>query len=227
MSITIASQNCGGDGTTASISRRLNVGHIAATSCGGSAHYLTRAVVAIDNFPGAIVCNSRPAGFSRQRNPLVIATELLFHAQMDGWPVGCDAARGLAPSDPRKVVSRHVLVHDEQRVVHRGDNEHGGQLAVRPRWQRRRGGRRRHCSVLRRHAGNPAYIRWQQRSSELAPSDVAWPVDNTAAGIVPATRSECSIKRHCDVHARQYRDLLDDCAASVTTIFALGRVVQL
>ena len=105
---------------------------------------------------------------SRQHNPLVTATDLLFHTQMDGWLVGRDAATGkeaVALPDGCAEPGRHDLVRGQRRAVHR-DDEHGRQPAVLARRQRPVGlglQARRHGEVLHRSARQPGLRLGQQR----------------------------------------------------------------
>src|SRR5207237_1582706 len=57
--------------------------------------YQTGAIAAINNSTGALVWyKPLKLDLSRQHNPLVTSTDLLFHTQMDGFLVGRDAATG-------------------------------------------------------------------------------------------------------------------------------------
>jgi glucose dehydrogenase/plastocyanin len=106
--MSMTGQNGGNDMTNTSYSPRLNlryvgvsfspVGHPLAQGGNGLRQiggYQTGALVAINNSTGDIAW-TKPLKFdlSRQHNPLVTATDLLFHTQMDGWLVGRDAATG-------------------------------------------------------------------------------------------------------------------------------------
>jgi glucose dehydrogenase/plastocyanin len=101
-------QNGGNDMTNTSYSPRLDLRYIGVSFSpvghplqqGGNGlrqigGYQTGALVAVNNSTGAVAW-TKPLKFdlSRQHNPLVTATDLLFHTQMDGWLVGRDAATG-------------------------------------------------------------------------------------------------------------------------------------
>ena len=106
--MSMTGQNGGNDMTNTSYSPRLNLRYIGVSFSpvghplqqGGNGlrqigGYQTGALVAVNNSTGAVVW-TKPLKFdlSRQHNPLVTATDLLFHTQMDGWLVGRDAATG-------------------------------------------------------------------------------------------------------------------------------------
>jgi hypothetical protein len=102
------SQNGGNDMTNTSMSPKLNMRYVGLSFMPG-AHplqqggnglrmiggYQSGAILGVDNSTGEVVWYERlKFDLSRQHNPLVTATDLLFHTQMDGWLVGRDAATG-------------------------------------------------------------------------------------------------------------------------------------
>ena len=176
------SQNGGNDMTITTMSPKLNMRYVGLSYMPG-AHplqqggnglrmiggYQSGAILGVDNSTGAVVWyEDLKFDLSRQHNPLVTATDLLFHTQMDGWLVGRDAATGkeaVALPDGCAEPGRHDLVRGQRRAVHR-DDEHGRQPAVFARRQRPVGlgvQARRHGEVLHRYAGQPDLRVGQQR----------------------------------------------------------------
>src|SRR5947207_7652113 len=96
--MSMTGQNGGNDMTNTSISPRLNlryvglsfspVGHPLQQGGNGLRQiggYQTGAILAVDNSTGKVVWyKALKFDLSRQHNPLVTATDLLFHTQMDG-----------------------------------------------------------------------------------------------------------------------------------------------
>ena len=102
------SQNGGNDMTNTSVSQKLNMRYVGLSFMPG-AHplqqggnglrmpggYQSGAILGVNNSTGQVVWYKRLVlDLSRQHNPLVTASDLLFHTQMDGYVVGRDAATG-------------------------------------------------------------------------------------------------------------------------------------
>jgi len=108
VTMSMTSQNGGADMTNVSISPRLNMRYIGLSFSpvghplqqGGNGlrqigGYQTGGLAALDNSTGEMVWyKPLKLDLSRQNNPLVTATDLLFHTQMDGFLVARDAATG-------------------------------------------------------------------------------------------------------------------------------------
>lgn len=108
VTMSMTSQNGGNDMTNASISPRLNMRYIGMSFSpvghplqqGGNGlrqigGYQTGGLAALDNSTGEMVWyKPLELDLSRQHNPLVTATDLLFHTQMDGFLIGRDAETG-------------------------------------------------------------------------------------------------------------------------------------
>ncbi|MDO8907526.1 MAG: PQQ-binding-like beta-propeller repeat protein [Pseudohongiella sp.] len=108
VTMSMTSQNGGNDMTNTSMSPRLNmryvgmsfspVGHPLQQGGNGLRQiggYQTGGLAALNNSTGEMVWyKPLELDLSRQHNPLVTATDLLFHTQMDGFLVGRDAETG-------------------------------------------------------------------------------------------------------------------------------------
>lgn len=108
VTMSMTSQNGGNDMTNTSMSPRLNlryvgisfspVGHPLQQGGNGLRQiggYQTGGLAALDNSTGEMVWYiPMKLDLSRQHNPLVTATDLMFHTQMDGFLIGRDAETG-------------------------------------------------------------------------------------------------------------------------------------
>jgi quinohemoprotein ethanol dehydrogenase len=108
VTMSMTSQNGGNDMTNTSMSPRLNlryvgisfspVGHPLQQGGNGLRQiggYQTGGLAALNNSTGEMVWYiPMKLDLSRQHNPLVTATDLLFHTQMDGYLIGRDAQTG-------------------------------------------------------------------------------------------------------------------------------------
>ncbi len=106
--MSMTSQNGGNDMTNTSVSPRLNMRYIGLSyapvghplSSGGNGlrqlgGYQTGAILGVNNSTGQVVWyKPLKLDLSRQHNPLVTGSDLLFHTQMDGFLVARDAATG-------------------------------------------------------------------------------------------------------------------------------------
>lgn len=106
--MSMTSQNGGNDMTNTSVSPRLNMRYIGLSyapvghplSSGGNGlrqlgGYQTGAILGVNNSTGAVVWyKPLKLDLSRQHNPLLTGSDLLFHTQMDGFLVARDAATG-------------------------------------------------------------------------------------------------------------------------------------
>jgi hypothetical protein len=102
------SQNGGNDMTVTTMSPKLNMRYVGLSYMPGGhplqqggnglrmiGGYQSGAILGVNNSTGEVVWyKTLKFDLSRQHNPLVTATDLLFHTQMDGWLVGRDAATG-------------------------------------------------------------------------------------------------------------------------------------
>ena len=203
--MSMTSQNGGNDMTNTSMSPRLNLRYVGVSyspvghplSQGGNGlrqigGYQTGALVAIDNSTGAIVWNT-PLKYdlSRQHNPLVTATDLLFHTQMDGFLVGVDAATGeelwrfqMGAASQAGTIS--YMVDGEQYIA--TTNMAGSQPYAQGGngdavWAFKLGGTAVYTTGPR---SNPVVVSGSQEAPSALPiANWRRPVDNTAAGLVP------------------------------------------
>src|SRR6266480_2667662 len=203
--MSMTGQNGGNDMTNTSISPRLNlryvglsyspVGHPLQQGGNGLRQiggYQTGAILAVDNSTGKVVWyKALKFDLSRQHNPLVTATDLLFHTQMDGWLVGRDAATGdelwrFQMGAPSQAGTISYEINDEQYIA--TTNMAGSQPYAQGGngdavWAFKLGGTAKYHTGPR---SNPVYVSGSQEAP--APLPIAnWrrPVDNTAPGIVP------------------------------------------
>src|SRR2546430_8503350 len=203
--MSMTGQNGGNDMTITSISPRLNlryvglsyspVGHPLQQGGNGLRQiggYQTGAILAVDNSTGKVVWyKALKFDLSRQHNPLVTATDLLFHTQMDGWLVGRDAASGdelwrFQRGAPSQAGTISYEIDGDQYIA--TTNMAGSQPYAQGGngdavWAFKLGG------TAKYHPGphaDPVYVSGSQEAP--APLPIAnWrrPVDNTAPGIVP------------------------------------------
>jgi len=154
--------------------------------------YQSGAILGVDNSTGQVVWYERlKFDLSRQHNPLVTATDLLFHTQMDGWLVGRDAATGkelwrFQMGAPSQAGTISYEVNGEQYIAttnmagSQPYSQGGNGQSV---WAFKLGGTAKYYTGTR---ADPTIV---SGSSEApAPLPIPnWrrPVDNTAAGIVP------------------------------------------
>ena len=204
--MSMTSQNGGNDMTNVAYSPRTNlkylgisyspVGHPLQQGGNGLRQiggYQTGALVAV-NASTNTVAWKKPLKFdlSRQHNPLVTASDLLFHTQMDGWLVGRDAVTGdelwrFQLGAPSQAGTIAYEINGEQYIAttnmagSQPYSQGGNGDAV---WAFKIGGTAKYTTGTR---ANPTVV---SGSSEApAPLPIAnWrrPVGNTAAGIVPA-----------------------------------------
>jgi glucose dehydrogenase len=200
------SQNGGNDMTNVSVSPKLNMRYVGLSYMPG-AHplqqggnglrmiggYQSGAILGVDNSTGKVVWYEKlKFDLSRQHNPLVTATDLLFHTQMDGWLVGRDAATGkelwrFQMGAPSQAGTISYEVNGEQYIAttnmagSQPYSQGGNGQSV---WAFKLGGTAKYYTGPR---SNPVVV---SGSSEApAPLPIPnWrrPVDNAAAGIVPA-----------------------------------------
>lgn len=205
VTMSMTSQNGGNDMTNTSISPRLNMRYIGMSFSpvghplqqGGNGlrqigGYQTGGLAALDNSTGDLKWY-KPLKFdlSRQHNPLVTATDLLFHTQMDGWLVGRDAATGeelwrFQMGAPSQAGTISYEINGEQYIAttnmagSQPYSQGGNGQSV---WAFKIGGNAKYYTGTR---ANPVEV---SGSSEApAPLPIAnWrrPVGNTAPGIVP------------------------------------------
>ncbi|MET0333647.1 MAG: PQQ-binding-like beta-propeller repeat protein, partial [Rhizobacter sp.] len=205
VTMSMTSQNGGNDMTNTSISPRLNMRYIGMSFSpvghplqqGGNGlrqigGYQTGGLAALDNSTGEVKWY-KPLKFdlSRQHNPLVTPTDLLFHSQMDGFLIGRDAATGeelwrFQMGAPSQAGTISYEINGEQYIA--TTNMGGGQPYSQGGngqsvWAFKIGGTAKYYTGTR---ANPTVV---SGSSEApAPLPIAnWrrPVGNTAAGIVP------------------------------------------
>ncbi|HEX2541607.1 MAG TPA: PQQ-binding-like beta-propeller repeat protein [Caldimonas sp.] len=205
VTMSMTSQNGGNDMTNTSISPRLNMRYIGMSFSpvghplqqGGNGlrqigGYQTGGLAALDNSTGELKWyKPLRLDLSRQHNPLVTATDLLFHTQMDGWLVGRDAATGdelwrFQMGAPSQAGTISYMINGEQYIAttnmagSQPYSQGGNGDAV---WAFKIGGTAKYHTGPR---SDPTYV---SGSSEApAPLPIAnWrrPVGNTAPGIVP------------------------------------------
>ena len=200
------SQNGGNDMTITTMSPKLNMRYVGLSYMPG-AHplqqggnglrmiggYQSGAILGVDNSTGAVVWyEDLKFDLSRQHNPLVTATDLLFHTQMDGWLVGRDAATGkelwrFQMGAPSQAGTISYEVNGEQYIAttnmagSQPYSQGGNGQSV---WAFKLGGTAKYYTGPR---SSPVFV----TGSSEAPAPLPipnWrrPVDNTAAGVVPA-----------------------------------------
>ena len=203
--MSMTGQNGGNDMTNTSISPRLNlryvglsyspVGHPLQQGGNGLRQiggYQTGAILAVDNSTGKVVWyKALKFDLSRQHNPLVTATDLLFHTQMDGWLVGRDAATGdelwrFQMGAPSQAGTISYEINGEQYIAttnmagSQPYSQGGNGDAV---WAFKLGGTAKYHTGPR---SNPVYVSGSQEAPAALPiANWRRPVDNTAPGIVP------------------------------------------
>jgi outer membrane protein assembly factor BamB len=199
------SQNGGNDMTVTTMSPKLNMRYVGLSFMPG-AHplaqggnglrmiggYQSGAILGVNNSTGQVVWYE-PLKFdlSRQHNPLVTATDLLFHTQMDGWLVGRDAATGkevwrFQMGAPSQAGTISYEVNGEQYIATTnmaGSQPYSQQGNGQSVWAFKIGGTAKYYTGPR---SNPVVV----SGSNEAPAPVPipnWrrPTDNAAAGIVP------------------------------------------
>jgi quinohemoprotein ethanol dehydrogenase len=199
------SQNGGNDMTVTTMSPKLNMRYVGLSYMPG-AHplqqggnglrmiggYQSGAILGVDNSTGQVVWYE-PLKFdlSRQHNPLVTATDLLFHTQMDGWLVGRDAATGkelwrFQMGAPSQAGTISYEVDGEQYIATTnmaGSQPYSQQGNGQSVWAFKLGGTAKYYTGPR---SNPVIV----SGSHEAPAPVPipnWrrPTDNTQPGIVP------------------------------------------
>lgn len=205
VTMSMTSQNGGNDMTNTSISPRLNLRYIGMSFSpvghplqqGGNGlrqigGYQTGGLAALDNSTGEVKWY-KPLKFdlSRQHNPLVTATDLLFHTQMDGWLVGRDAVTGdelwrFQMGAPSQAGTISYEINGEQYIAttnmagSQPYSQGGNGDAV---WAFKIGGKAKYTTGPR---SNPTVVSGSAEAP--APLPIAnWrrPVGNTAPGIVP------------------------------------------
>ncbi|MDO9478748.1 MAG: PQQ-binding-like beta-propeller repeat protein [Pseudohongiella sp.] len=205
VTMSMTSQNGGNDMTNTSMSPGLNlryvgisfspVGHPLQQGGNGLRQiggYQTGGLAALDNSTGEMVWYiPMKLDLSRQHNPLVTATDLLFHTQMDGFLIGRDAHTGdelwrYQMGAPSQAGTISYEINGEQFIATTN-------MAGRQPYSQDFNGQAVFAFKLGGdalyHTGprtNPEYITGSQEAP--APPPIAtWrrPVGNTAAGIVP------------------------------------------
>lgn len=205
VTMSMTSQNGGNDMTNTSMSPKLNMRYIGMSFSpvghplqqGGNGlrqigGYQTGGIVALDNSTGEVKWY-KPLKFdlSRQHNPLVTPTDLLFHTQMDGWLVARDAVNGdelwrFQMGAPSQAGTISYEINGEQYIAttnmagSQPYSQGGNGQSV---WAFKIGGKAKYYTGPR---SNPTFV---SGSSEApAPLPIAnWrrPVGNTQPGIVP------------------------------------------
>jgi outer membrane protein assembly factor BamB/plastocyanin len=199
------SQNGGNDMTNSSISPKLNMRYVGLSFMPG-AHplqqggnglrmiggYQSGAILGVNNSTGQVVWYKRLVlDLSRQHNPLVTATDLLFHTQMDGYVVGRDAATGdeawrFSIGAPSQAGTISYEVNGEQYIAttnmagSQPYSQGGNGDAV---FAFKLGGKSLYFTGPR---SDPVYVSGSQEAPDALPiPNIRRPVDNTAAGTVP------------------------------------------
>ncbi|MEF7616658.1 PQQ-binding-like beta-propeller repeat protein [Aquincola sp. MAHUQ-54] len=199
------SQNGGNDMTVTTMSPKLNMRYVGLSYMPGGhplqqggnglrmiGGYQTGAILGVNNSTGQVVWyEPLKYDLSRQHNPLVTATDLLFHTQMDGWLVGRDAATGkelwrFQMGAPSQTGTISYEVNGEQYIA--TTNMAGGQPYSQGGngqsvWAFKIGGKAKYYTGTR---ADPVYV--TGGSEAPAPLPIPnWrrPTDNAAAGIVP------------------------------------------
>ena len=205
VTMSMTGQNGGNDMTNASMSPKLGLRYVGVSFSpvghplqqGGNGlrqvgGYQSGAIVAIRNSTGEIAWYKRLVlDLSRQHNPLVTATDLLFHTQMDGYLVGRDAATGdevwrFSIGAPSQAGTISYEVNGEQYIAttnmagSQPYSQGGNGDAV---FAFKVGGKALYHTGPR---SNPVYVSGSQEAPDALPiPNIRRPVDNTAAGIVP------------------------------------------
>jgi len=200
------SQNGGNDMTITTMSPKLNMRYVGLSFMPG-AHplqqggnglrmiggYQSGAILGVNNSTGQIVWYKRlELDLSRQHNPLVTASDLLFHTQMDGYVVGHDAATGdevwrFSMGAPSQAGTISYMVNGEQYVATTNmagsqPYSQGGNGQSVFAWKL--GGTAKYYTGTR---ASPTFPNGSQEAPDALPiPNIRRPVDNTAAGIVPA-----------------------------------------
>jgi glucose dehydrogenase/plastocyanin len=199
------SQNGGNDMTNSSVSPKLNMRYVGLSFMPG-AHplqqggnglrmiggYQSGAILGVNNSTGQVVWYKRLVlDLSRQHNPLVTATDLLFHTQMDGYVVGRDAATGdevwrFSIGAPSQAGTIAYEVNGEQYIAttnmagSQPYSQGGNGDAI---FAFKLGGKALYFTGPR---SSPVYVSGSQEAPDALPiPNIRRPVDNTAAGIVP------------------------------------------
>lgn len=205
VTMSMTSQNGGNDMTNTSISPKLNLRYIGMSFSpvghplqqGGNGlrqigGYQTGGIAALDNSTGQVKWY-KPLKFdlSRQHNPLVTPTDLLFHTQMDGWLVGRDAATGdelwrFQMGAPSQAGTISYEINGEQYIAttnmagSQPYSQGGNGQSV---WAFKIGGQAKYYTGPR---ASPTVVSGSSEAPAPLPI-VNWrrPVGSTAAGIVP------------------------------------------
>ena len=205
VTMSMTSQNGGNDMTNVSISPKLNmryvgmsfspVGHPLQQGGNGLRQiggYQTGGLAALDNSTGELLWYvPMKLDLSRQHNPLVTPTDLLFHTQMDGYLVGRDAETGeelwrFQMGGPSQAGTISYEVDGEQYIATTN-------MAGRQPYSQAFNGQAVFAFKLGGtalyHEGprsNPVYVTGSQEAVSPPPIE-NWrrPVNNTAPGIVP------------------------------------------
>ncbi len=206
VTMSMTSQNGGNDMTNVSISPKLNmryvgmsfspVGHPLQQGGNGLRQiggYQTGGIAGLDNSTGELKWyKPLKLDLSRQHNPLVTPTDLLFHTQMDGFLVGRDAVNGdelwrFQMGAPSQAGTISYEVNGEQYIAttnmagSQPYSQGGNGQSV---WAFKIGGKAKYYTGTR---ANPTVVSGSNEAP--APLPIAsWrrPVGSTAAGIVPA-----------------------------------------
>jgi plastocyanin len=156
--------------------------------------YQSGAILGVDNSTGQVKWYKRLVlDLSRQHNPLVTASDLLFHTQMDGYVVGRDAATGdelwrYQMGAPSQAGTISYMVNGEQYIATTNmagsqPYSQGGNGDAVFAWKV--GGKALYTTGPR---SAPVVVSGSQEAPDALPiPNIRRPVDNTAAGIVPAT----------------------------------------
>jgi outer membrane protein assembly factor BamB/plastocyanin len=206
VTMSMTSQNGGNDMTNVSISPRLNMRYIGISFSpvghplqqGGNGlrqigGYQTGGLAALNNSTGEMEWYiPMKLDLSRQHNPLVTATDLLFHTQMDGFLIGRDAATGeelwrfqMGASSQAGTIAYEI--NGEQYIATTNmagrqpySQDYNGQAV----FAFKLGGTALYHTGPR---SNPEYVTGSQEAPAPPPIE-NWrrPVGNTAEGMVPA-----------------------------------------
>lgn len=205
VTMSMTSQNGGNDMTNVSISPKLNmryvgmsfspVGHPLQQGGNGLRQiggYQTGGLAALDNSTGELLWYvPTKLDLSRQHNPLVTPTDLLFHTQMDGYLVGRDAETGeelwrFQMGGPSQAGTISYEVNGEQYIATTNmagrqpySQDFNGQAVLAFKLD----------GTALYHEGprsNPVYVTGSQEAPNPPPIE-SWrrSVNNTAPGIVP------------------------------------------
>ena len=200
------SQNGGNDMTITTMSPKLNMRYVGLSFMPG-AHplqqggnglrmiggYQSGAILGVNNSTGQVIWYKRLVlDLSRQHNPLVTATDLLFHTDMDGYVTGRDAATGeelwkFSTGAPAQAGTISYMVNGEQYIATTNmagsqPYSQGGNGQSVFAWKL---GGKAVCYTGTR--ATPTVVSGSQECPDALPiPNIRRPVDNTAAGIVPA-----------------------------------------